>query len=276
MYLDDSAASNLVPFKALKYAIGECNYGGRVTDDKDRRLLNTILDRVYRHEVLDQDTFRLSSSGLYVVPPEGELPVYVDYVNSLPVFAQPEAFGLHENADITKDLQQTQLMLETLLLTGGGGTDGGSGQEEVVGAMVKDIMHRLPENFDVEKAQLKYPVRYEESMNQVLCQEMLRYNRLLDIIRTSLVNLDKALQGLQVMSAELDTVFRAMSVGQVPNLWKEKSFPSLKPLASFTTDLLARLNMLQDWYENGQPPVFWVSGFFFTPVSPIFLARVTG
>ena len=35
-------------------------------------------------------------------------------------------------------------------------------------------------------------------MNQVLSQEMLRYNRLLSIIRTSLVNLDKALQGLQV------------------------------------------------------------------------------
>ena len=43
-----------------------------------------------------------------------------------------------------------------------------------------------------------------------------------------------------------------MAVGQVPALWKGSvSFPSLKPLASYVVDLLARLSMLHTWYGGG-------------------------
>ena len=44
MYINENEQT---PFEALKYATGECNYGGRVTDDKDRRLLNTLLRKVW-------------------------------------------------------------------------------------------------------------------------------------------------------------------------------------------------------------------------------------
>lgn len=32
----------------------------------------------------------------------------MEYINSLPLIAQPEVFGMHENADITKDLQEVR------------------------------------------------------------------------------------------------------------------------------------------------------------------------
>eukprot|EP00201_Polytomella_parva_P020499 CAMPEP_0175042260 /NCGR_PEP_ID=MMETSP0052_2-20121109/2450_1 /TAXON_ID=51329 ORGANISM="Polytomella parva, Strain SAG 63-3" /NCGR_SAMPLE_ID=MMETSP0052_2 /ASSEMBLY_ACC=CAM_ASM_000194 /LENGTH=3805 /DNA_ID=CAMNT_0016305023 /DNA_START=33 /DNA_END=11446 /DNA_ORIENTATION=+ len=60
MYLNENDA---VPFEALQYAFGECNYGGRVTDDKDRRLLSSALERIYRPPILTDQPFLLSTSG---------------------------------------------------------------------------------------------------------------------------------------------------------------------------------------------------------------------
>ena len=46
-------------------------------------------------------------------------------------------------------------------------------------------------------------------------QELGRFNTLLNVIRTSLLNLGKAVRGLALMSAELDAVGRALFDGKV-------------------------------------------------------------
>ena len=77
-------------------------------------------------------------------------------------------------------------------------------KDDTIKAVAGDIEAKLPTNFDMEFAQLKYPVLWEESMNTVLCQELIKFNILLSLMRDSLVNIQKAVKGLVVMSLELE------------------------------------------------------------------------
>uniref|UniRef100_A0A674AYD2 Dynein axonemal heavy chain 12 n=1 Tax=Salmo trutta TaxID=8032 RepID=A0A674AYD2_SALTR len=255
-----------VPMEAITYLTGECNYGGRVTDDWDRRLLMTILADFYNKDIIENPRYTFSPSGKYYAPPKSNYEDYIEFIRNLPFLQHPEVFGMHENVDISKDLQQTKQLFDSLLLTQGGGAKGGasSGGDNTLFDIANDILTKLPANFDIETALLKYPVLYEESMNTVLVQEMERYNTLAVTIRVSLQNLLKAIKGLVVMDAELEALSGSLMVGKLPEKWAKRSYPSLKPLGSYITDFLAKLKFLQDWYESNKPHVFWLSGFFFT------------
>ncbi|KAL8212523.1 UNVERIFIED_CONTAM: Dynein heavy chain 12, axonemal [Gekko kuhli] len=255
-----------VPFEAISYLTGECNYGGRVTDDWDRRLLLTMLADFYSPDIIEDAHYKFSPSGNYYAPPRGTYDEYIEFIKNLPFSQQPEIFGLHENVDISKDLQQTKVLFESLLLTQGGTTQGGSSGsgDSTLYEIADDILSKLPKDFDIEASLLKYPVRYEESMNTVLVQEMERFNNLIRTIRTTLMNLKKAIRGLVVMDSELEALCASLLIGKVAENWAKRSYPSLKPLGSYILDFLARLKFLQDWYESGKPCVFWLSGFFFT------------
>lgn len=70
---------------------------------------------------------------------------------------------------------------------------------------------------------------------------MIRFNRLLDQIRLSLKHLKLAIEGMMVMSETLDATYFSLLNNQVPVLWNKVAYPSLKPLAAWTTDLIERV-----------------------------------
>ena len=114
IFLDEAASEEAVPYKVLQFLGAEINYGGRVTDDKDGRCIINIIRRFVNPDVV-QDGYKLSESGKYVSIKAGSLEDYVQYIESFDLNPHPEAFGLHENAEITTNQNETRLILENVL-----------------------------------------------------------------------------------------------------------------------------------------------------------------
>lgn len=56
------------PWAALRYLVAEANYGGRVTDELDRRVLNSYMNNFYTEEALSVPDYALSPLPEYHIP----------------------------------------------------------------------------------------------------------------------------------------------------------------------------------------------------------------
>ncbi|XP_017762251.1 PREDICTED: dynein heavy chain 12, axonemal-like [Eufriesea mexicana] len=263
LYINDY---EYVPFKAIVYLTGECNYGGRVTDDRDRRCLNTILQDFYNQNVITDPTYSFADVGPeYTLPKRHEYEDYIKQIQGIPLNPSPEVVGLHMNAGITRDLELANNFFQSMMLIQGTVTVGDTTkQDEMLLNMKNDIYDRLPELFDIEEAQQYYPIVYMESMNTVLIQELQRYNILLYEIRESLNMLEKAIKGLIVLTPALEILATHILSAKIPPSWvKACAYPSLKPLPNFINDLLDRLNFFREWLTKNRPKTFWIAGFSF-------------
>merc|ERR1719491_659121 len=142
MYLESQPG---VPWLTLNYIIAEVNYGGRVTDDKDVRLISAFLYRFFNDGVLE-DGYLLSPLEAYYAPKEGSLTEVREFVNNLPQDENPQVFGLHSNALITAQTQSAKTFLDTILSVQPRMTATGAGRkpEEIAQEMSEGFLARLP------------------------------------------------------------------------------------------------------------------------------------
>ena len=252
------------PFKVLKYTVGEINYGGRVTDDWDRRLIMNILEDYYNPRALEED-YQFSPSPIYHSIAGETYNDFKNYIKQLPIEENTEIFSMHENANIIFAQKQTYSLFDSLLALMPRGSKGSSGKsrDEQLTELASSIQLKVPKPFLLSYVIKRYPVDYKESMSTVLIQEVIRYNKLLETIHSTLIEMVKALKGLVVLSESLEKMCNSLYINQVPTLWSSKAYPSLKPLSAWIIDLSHRCDFIQKWIDQGTPPVYWISGFFF-------------
>ncbi|CAM9165880.1 unnamed protein product [Chrysoparadoxa australica] len=261
----------VVPWDALRFVTGHINYGGRVTDDWDRRCLMSIL-RIYANEAILSEEgggYKFSGSGIYYSPPAGSYQAISDYFEHLPPVDDPEIFGMHQNANVTFNTTESLTLMSTLLSLQPreSSTGGGMSSDDTVTELADNLAEQIPALLLMEDAGPTTFIMQSNglltSLAIVLTQEMVKFNRLLQKMTSSIADLKKAIKGLIVMSSDLDMMYTSFLNNQVPAIWTQVSFASLKTLASWVKDLLFRVVFMRGWLENGQPACFPLPVFFF-------------
>ena len=67
-----------------------------------------ILSSFFTKEIIEDSNYKFSFSGVYYAPPKASLEDYVEFIKELPMSQNPEVFGMHDNVDISRELQETR------------------------------------------------------------------------------------------------------------------------------------------------------------------------
>ena len=121
---------------------------------------------------------------------------FLEYIREkIPIECHPENLGMNLNSNITADRNESASLISDLLKMQAGklkSQDEGNAkavehQKEKKAEsdqntdiqMINQLQTTIPVEFDIDAVTLKYPTKFEESLNSLLVQECGRYNTLI-------------------------------------------------------------------------------------------------
>jgi dynein heavy chain len=274
MYLNKIGPDDTIPWASLKYLIGEAMYGGRVTDDYDRRVMMTYLNEYMGDFIFDANQkffFSHSDAFDYEIPELGPFDNYLKCINEMPSTYSPEIIGLHSNAEIDYFTQASKRIWEDMIKlqtsTGSSGskkkTDENEAptqtREEIVLQMAEMFLEtKLPPKFDMLTINRKF--QNKSPIDAVLTQEIERYNLLNDKMKETLNDLILSLKGEISMNSEIESIMLSLYNGLLPIQWRQLAPETQKNLLNWLEHYHKRYTQYQDWLMNGEPKSMWLSG----------------
>ena len=265
-----------IPWSSLKYLIGDAMYGGRVSDEMDRRILVTYLNE-YFGDFMFSDTlkFYFDRDGFDFPLPKfktnniEELHMSID---NIPINAGPAVFGLHHNAEIGYLMERSKILCCTMvsLQSRTAEVEGTASKEQLLISLTNEIMGKIP----IIKGEMKSfdPAIVRHSFSEknldmkttpcqvVLLQEIDRWNDLCKRMYETLKLLMNALKGDIGMTDRIDEIANALYDGYLPFDWSKLAPITGKKLGSWMLHFQRRYEQYFRWVESGEPPVIWLSG----------------
>ncbi|CAF0885154.1 unnamed protein product, partial [Didymodactylos carnosus] len=286
-------SKNVIPFNVFCYLAGSVIYGGRVTDEFDRRRLLTIIEKFYSEDTL-KENYTYSDNAMYKAPSLNlNFTDLLSYIKSLPDYDDPAVFQMNPNTNRALMIVEATKVVDMLatiepqyrMISFGSYSDADTACKTII----KDLIGKLPNEVRIgsggrhlsltqalKKTEEKLNTRYHEYsvFFGLFKQELHSYNDLLQLIHNTCQDLDRALNGEIVVNETLENIQKMLVMHKVPLAWQRKSYPSTKALPGWINDLLERLNFFTSWsqkiiaYAEDQvtsslPQSFWIGAFYY-------------
>ena len=288
-FLEKHLYGGHLSWQTLQYMVCEVQYGGKITDDMDRRVFNaytqlwlapTTLHASFTFgDALDcaSSAGGVSSSSRgdqgessarkhfdFSIPDFIELSAYHTHINQFPDVDRPGTFCMGDSADLTFRNKEAKFIFDTLAETQPktSAVDGGSTREDLVSAKGSEILSRLPIGFNDDDTAERIGALggLSKSLNVFLNMEIVLIQNVLALVKEDVNAMLQAIRGEIVMTPRLLQIMNEIYNAKAPKSWVKVSWRS-DGFGSWFSSLVDRCQQYERWLQR-QPKVYWMSGFF--------------
>jgi dynein heavy chain len=247
----------------------EVQYGGKMIDERDREILNSYGDDIFKSEILKPDLYELIPKSKYIIP-RMDVPdigkIKDDISKNWPAQEEPAVFGLSNLADKAYRARESKdllaMLIEALPKEYVAGAEK-SREEETKERLEKDIKQKLPPLLkNVEKREKKMT-----PMIMFLAQEVRRFQNIHVIIAKAIQEITLAIDGQILMTPEIEDAIQSLYNGRVPHSWMYDSLGAewswvSQSSAGWFRELNQKHSQLNTWLRNDKLGSYWLGGFF--------------
>ncbi|OHT04931.1 Dynein heavy chain family protein [Tritrichomonas foetus] len=253
-------------WQTVRYGACEIHYGGRVTDELDRRLIKTIGEHYFNNQRVFQLNPEMSNfdgaKGEYPIPDCTQVSQFIEKASQMPQNDPPDVFGLHALADVKLRRDQANEIFQKIIdIQPKESAVGGMTREDVVLQKIHDLLPNVPPDFDMDHVRSKVEDRKKKPLDICCKQEIERMQNVIKALRSTLTDLELAIDGSIVMNDLLYNAMNSLYDGRIPQHWRKISWPATG-LKEWFDQVRLRYDQYVKWIETGRVDAFWLGGMF--------------
>ncbi|KAH0792655.1 Dynein heavy chain family protein [Histomonas meleagridis] len=254
-------------WQTIRYGICEIHYGGRVTDELDRRLIRTIGEHYFNNQRVfpsnnETNSFDGPPKHEYLIYDCSQVSQFIEKANEIPQNDPPDIFGLHSLADVKLRRDQANEIFQKIIdIQPKESSIGGLTRESVVLQKIHDLLPLVPEDFDMDHVRSQVELRKFKPLDICCKQEIERMQIVLNTLRSTLTDLELAIDGSIVMNDLLYNSMNSLYDGRIPQHWRKISW-SANSLKDWFDQVKLRYDQYNKWIDNGKVDAYWLGGMF--------------